>query len=133
MLSDLPAAQWQACCYGLRAWIEHGFKLTKSEGWQWQRTRIQDPQRAARLWLVLAVATLRVVTTGSHAEDVADQAELGVLRGARRVSLFRRGWIAHLVALWQGQEEQLRWPPGRLQPAPWPTLPLALTLGHDTS
>jgi hypothetical protein len=26
-----------ACWYGLRAWIEQGFKITKRAGWQWQR------------------------------------------------------------------------------------------------
>src|ERR1051325_9529980 len=29
--------------------IEQGFKITKRGGWQWQRTRMSDPQRAARL------------------------------------------------------------------------------------
>src|SRR5438093_774443 len=47
-----------ACCarcagwYGLRAWIEQGFKITKRAGWQWQRTQMTKPERAARLWLV---------------------------------------------------------------------------------
>ena len=34
IVSDLPPHECQACWYGTRAWIEHGFKLTKSEGWQ---------------------------------------------------------------------------------------------------
>jgi hypothetical protein len=39
------AAGWD----GLRAWIDQGFKITKRGGWQWQRTRLSDPQRAARV------------------------------------------------------------------------------------
>ena len=56
--------------YGLRAWIEQGFKLTKRGGWQWQRTRM-NPARAARLWLVVAVATLWLVSVGGVAEDAS--------------------------------------------------------------
>ena len=55
--------------YGLRAWIECGFKQTKRAGWQWHQTRMADPQRATRLWLALAVATLWVVSVGGEAED----------------------------------------------------------------
>lgn len=140
VLTDLAPAQCQACWYGLRAWIEHGFKLTKSEGWQWQRTRMRDAQRANRLWLVLAVATLWIVTVGSEAEEQAEEqapvspASQGAqatarLRRPRRVSLFRRGWTAVLVAWLQGQP--LRW--GRLLPEPWPVLPSLITPYHDTS
>jgi hypothetical protein len=58
LLTDLAPSAGEACWYGLRAWIEQGFKITKRGGWQWQRTRMSDPQRAARLWLAVAVATL---------------------------------------------------------------------------
>ena len=49
ILTDLPPEGSEACWYGLRAWIEQGFKITKRGGWQWQRTRMTDPERAARL------------------------------------------------------------------------------------
>jgi Transposase DDE domain len=134
VLTDLAPAQTQACWYGLRAWIEHGFKLTKSEGWQWQRTRMRDPARAARQWLVLAVATLWVIRVGSQAEDTLDHGpdEPDTARPCRprRVSLFRRGWIDWLVALLWGQAQVLPW--GSLRPEPWPMLPIAM-LWHDTS
>jgi hypothetical protein len=133
VLTDLAPEEWAACCYGLRAWIEHGFKLTKSEGWQWQRSRIHDPQRAARQWLVLAVATLRIVLTGSDVEDKAVATSNAQEHQPRCISLFRRGWIAHVVALWQGQPEQLLQQLSRLQPEPWPTLPQRGILYHDTS
>ena len=52
VLTDLGPEHSEALWYGLRAWIEHGFKLLKSDGWQWQRTQMTDPERVERLWLV---------------------------------------------------------------------------------
>src|SRR5215813_14343924 len=49
--------------------IEQGFKIAKRAGWPWQRTRMTDPQRAARLWLAVAVATLWLLSVGGEAED----------------------------------------------------------------
>ena len=59
-MTDLPPVASTAAGYGLRAWIKQGFKLTKRGGWQWQRTRMRHPARAARLWLV---------SVGGAAED----------------------------------------------------------------
>src|SRR5207344_2879278 len=61
VVTDLPPEAADAGWYGLRAWIEHGFKLIKRGGWHWQRTRMTDPERASRLWLAVAVATLWLV------------------------------------------------------------------------
>lgn len=59
ILTDLPPEASDACWYGMRTWIEQGYKITKRGGWQWQRTRMTDPDRASRLWLAVAVARLR--------------------------------------------------------------------------
>ena len=40
ILTDVPPQAADACGYGLRAWIEQGFKRIKSGGWQWQYTRM---------------------------------------------------------------------------------------------
>ena len=76
VLTDLAPDQSEGLWYGMRAWIEHGFKLLKSGGWQWQMTRMTDPDRASRLWLVLAVATRYVLAVGGEADasDTADEA-----------------------------------------------------------
>jgi hypothetical protein len=71
VLTDLAPEQAEALWYGMRAWIEPGFKVLKSGGWQWQSTRITDPERAGRIWLVLAVATLAMLAVGGEA-DAAD-------------------------------------------------------------
>lgn len=128
LLTDLAPSTGDACWYGLRAWIEQGFKITKRAGWQWQRTRMSDPQRAARLWLAVAVATLWLLSVGGAAEDRIPVGTLPLLptnflslprqRQATRlrlVSVFRQGWIAILVALLNHQ----RLPIGRFIPEPW--------------
>lgn len=132
ILTDLPPEAADAGWYGLRAWIEQGFKLTKRGGWQWQRTRMTDPARASRLWLAVAVATLWLVRVGGAAEEEIPESTLPavgpVLLAARRqrratrlrlVSLFRRGWVVLLVALLK--HEPL--PTGAFRPEPWPALP----------
>jgi DDE family transposase len=129
LLTDLAPSAGEACWYGLRAWIEQGFKVTKRGGWQWQRTRMTDPQRAARLWLAVAVATLWLLSVGGLAEATLPESTLLPLTnadvppaGARRatqlrlVSIFRQGWIRILVALLNHH----RLPPGRFVPEPWP-------------
>src|SRR5262245_50790896 len=129
LLTDLAPSWGAACWYGLRAWIEQGFKITKRGGWQWQRTRMSDPQRAARLWLAVAVATLWLLSVGGMAEDSLPVSTLLPLTEAdappararratqlRLVSIFRQGWITILVALLN----QRRLPPSRFVPEPWP-------------
>src|SRR5215211_1697357 len=68
ILTDLPPEVCDVAWYGLRTWIEQSFKLIKRAGWQWQRTRMTDPDRAARLWLAVAVATLWLVSVGGEAD-----------------------------------------------------------------
>jgi hypothetical protein len=69
LITDLGPQRAQAAWYGLRVWIEEGFRILKSLGWQWQRSRITDPQRAERLWLALTLATVWVLAYGTWAED----------------------------------------------------------------
>jgi hypothetical protein len=129
LLTDLAPRAGEACWYGLRAWIEQGCKITKRGGWQWQRTRMSDPPRAARLWLAVAVATLWLLSVGGLAEDTLPVSTLLPLTNAdgpasqprpatqlRLVSVFRQGWITLLVALLN----QHRLPRGRFVPEPWP-------------
>ena len=131
VLTDLTPSAGDACWYGLRAWIEQGFKITKRGGWQWQHTRMSDPQRAARLWLAVAVATLWLLSVGAAAEETVPEGTLLSLPAdglpearprqatqLRLVSVFRHGWITILVALCN----QRRLPLGRFAPEPWPQM-----------
>jgi hypothetical protein len=111
-LTDLAPRQVQQSWYGLRMWIELGFRALKGVGWQWQRTRRTDPERVARHWLVLAVATLWVLGCGTRADDAET---LGVAPGRVRVppdpptptgqpvvGLFQRGlsWALRRSGAW---------------------------------
>ncbi len=69
-----------------------------------------DPQRAARLWAVLALATLWAVAVGGEGEPAAVP-EVAWLLGALRAGLLRL-----LLALLRGEPL----PRGRLEHQPWP-------------
>jgi hypothetical protein len=131
ILTDSPPEASTACWYGLRVWIEQGFKITKRAGWPWPRTRMTTPERAARLWLAGAGATLGWLSVGGEADEAipASTVPEGIalipmplrLRRATRlrlVSVFRRGWTILLVALF----EQAPLPMGRFIPEPWPAV-----------
>ena len=138
ILTDLAPSAADVAWYGLRAWIECGFKDSKRGGWQWHQTKMTNPARAERLWLVIAVATLWTVSVGCAAEGALPMpvpAELPACpvahrQGSRRrqrreVSCFRRGRLVLIAALCSGQELPL----GQLIPEPWPkSLDTALPL-----
>jgi len=48
--------------YALRVWIEAGFKDLKRGGLRWEQTKMTDPRRVERLWLVMAVALIWLAT-----------------------------------------------------------------------
>ncbi len=68
IVTDVPPQAAEAGWYGLRAWIEQGFKKIKRGGWQWQYTRMIDPNRAERRWLAIAIATWWLLSVGGEAE-----------------------------------------------------------------
>src|SRR4029434_8609007 len=93
LLTDLAPHVSDAGWYGLRAWIEQGFKITKRAGWQWHRTRMSAPDRAARLWLAgvggrvgvcLRRGGGRGVAVAQHAEERARRGRAAVAGGRRR-------------------------------------------------
>ena len=69
IVTDLEPEQGNALWYGLRSWIESSYRDVKSDGWQWQKTRLREPARAERLWLAMAIATLWTVTVGSDEQS----------------------------------------------------------------
>jgi hypothetical protein len=130
LVTDLPPTAADVAWYGLRAWVEAGFKDLKRDGWQWQHTHMTDPERAARLWLVLAVATLWAVSVGGAAEANLPASTLQALpathvarkrtaahHAPRLLSCFRRGLLALVI----GTAYALPFPTARFLPEPWPT------------
>ncbi len=109
LLTDLPAAAANPAWYAWRGWVEQGFKVVKSGQWQWQHTRMADPARAARLWAVLAVATLWAMEVGGEA------AALEVPGLPRSVRLVRAGLLRLLAALLRGEPL----PRGQFLPQEW--------------
>jgi len=129
ILSDLDPQQGDPFWYGMRSWIEQGFKDSKRGGWQWQHTRMEDPQRAGRLWLAIAVATLWLLRVGGKAEvDAAAKQATGNIWQHEQMcgqcwgksSVFARGHRGILMALLK----QRPLPLGQWLPEPWPELPL---------
>lgn len=133
VLTDLAPQCVGVVWYGMRVWVELGFRALKGVGWQWQQTRRTEPARVARHWLVLAVATLWVVACGTRVEEAQ---EAGVVPArlrsprpqaaarARQVSLFRLGlaWLGGQVA--RGRVWQRLW----LTPERWPEPPVGLVI-----
>ena len=132
IVTDLLPEQADVAWYAMRAWIECGFKDTKRGGWNWHHTKMEDPARAERHWLVMAVATLWVVSVGGviDAEQPASTlADLPLTHSARlrnkgrkkprKMSCFARGIMLITVALLQGRSL----PTGRFVPFVWPTSP----------
>jgi Transposase DDE domain len=85
VLTDLPPEAADAVWYALRTWIEQGFKVIKGGGWDWEKTRMEDPARVERLWLVMAVATLWVVAVGA-ADEARQEAEEESKKAAREMA-----------------------------------------------
>ena len=134
ILTDLPPEGADVAWYGMRSWIACGFKQTKRGGWQWQQTKMTAPERASRLWLAMAVATLWALSVGGEADATLPASSLEALPAlhvARRtrqrtrprlLSCFRYGVLTILVALIDGRPL----PCGRFVPEPWPSRPAHL-------
>lgn len=136
LLTDLAVRAVQHSWYGLRMWIELGFRALKSMGWQWQRTRRDDPARVARFWLVLAVATLWVLGCGTRDEDaerlqttpdrVRVPPVLEAVAEPVRVSLFTRGLSAARRQLGHGRIWRRLWLRPSDLPGPYPGIKIVI-------
>src|SRR6266567_3374219 len=132
IVTELAPAQASAVWYGMRSWIEGGFKDTKRGGWGWHQTKMVDPARAERLWLAIAVATLWAVSVGGEVDATLPASSweaLPQMHVARRtatnrarprmLSCFARGIITIVGRLIRGDGLVV----GRFVPEPWPMRP----------
>jgi hypothetical protein len=136
LLTDLAPEGCEAAWYGLRGWCEQGFKCFKRGGWQWQYTQMTVPDRAARLWLALAVATLWMLSVGSALEvgpqpEGTEVPDLRPLLGAvvatpghpRHLRLLRLGGLWCLVCQITTGSLPM---PEPFVPEPWPAFSMGI-------
>ena len=129
VVSDLPPAKVGVSWYALRMWVELGFRALKGVGWKWEHTRRRDPRRIGRYWLILAVAMMWTLATGTRVEDAAEMrvapARLQtppstlVRSRPRIVSVFALGLRRLQHQLGRGRLWTRLW----LRPEPWPEPP----------
>jgi hypothetical protein len=147
IVTDLVPGQAEPAWYGLRAWIERGFKHSKSGGWGWEHTRMTNPQRSERLWLVMAIAQVLVMrqetlptdgpnipgTSPSQEKSNPQAPTSSASRVGRRrcypiLSVFLRGLLSGRMLLCAGLVPNSH----RLSPAAWPT-GLPVCTAHTTA
>jgi hypothetical protein len=129
VVTDLEAQQSEVAWYALRFWIEVGFKQFKRGGWQWHHSKMTNPQRVERYWLVMVVALLWTVSVGEYGEQALPASSLEDLppthvarqRATGRVqptslSQFTLGRLWLLRVMVQGEAI----PYGHFAPVPWP-------------
>jgi hypothetical protein len=132
ILTDLAPQAANVSWYGLRTWIECGFKDFKRGGFGWHHEKMQDPGRVERVWLAMAVAMVWMVSLGIEAESQQAVAcpeqlpEQHIARkrmngpspqpSVRRLSCAQRGRLVLLAALLHAEDL----PIGRLLPEMWP-------------
>lgn len=125
LLTDLPPQALDGAWYAMRMWIEHGFKDAKRGGFHWEHTKMTDPRRATRLWLVIALATLCSLSVADTADGLPTSSDLPHLNAhstPQRLSSFTRGLINLLVAALR----HLALPPTTFVPQAWPASNLNL-------
>ena len=121
ILTDLNPEKADVSWYSFRSWIECSYRDIKSDGWQWQKTRLRQPDRAERHWLAMSVAMLWMVTLGGEEEISSDEQQLTsdrtVLSQATTdssLSCFVNGLLTVISRLLNGQSLFF----GRLFPLP---------------
>ncbi len=137
ILTDLEPEQAMVSWYGLRTWIEGGFKDFKRGLWGWHQSKMERASSVERLWLAMAVAQLWCVSLGCQAEATQEAAFLQNEPGAalperhiahrrrkrasgqlpvRRLSCVVRGRLVLLAMQYQSEP----FPVGILRASPWP-------------
>jgi hypothetical protein len=137
ILTDLEPEEALVSWYGLRTWIEGGFKDFKRGLWGWHHSKMERASSVERLWVAMALAQLWCVSLGCQAEAEFEAQYLQHEPGAslperhiarqrrtravghppaRRLSCVVRGRLV-LLAL-QYRSEPL--PVGILRAGPWP-------------
>lgn len=102
IVSDEPTGLETLDEYGLRFDIEENFLDDKSAGFQLESSQIEDAMALSRLCLILATATLYLVSTGTAVVEMG-QRHLVDTHWERGLSYFQIGWRWVRRALHLGQ------------------------------
>ena len=95
--NDPALTGWE---YAQRMWIEEAFRDLKSHGWQVEDVLWTDPERMARLWILLVLAYAWMLLLGAAKEASGLTASPKHKKDGtqvRRWSLFREGRQAYLA------------------------------------
>lgn len=90
VLTDLAPEEAEVSWYGMRTWIETGFKDLKRGLWGWHHSKMQDAGRIERLWLAMAVAQIWTVSLGCQAEEEERAVVIGAGLPAQHIACRRR-------------------------------------------
>jgi hypothetical protein len=98
LLSDERATLKHCRVYGQRTWAEESFRDDKSSGFHWGQSRVNDPEHAGRLLVVLALAMLLAASLGTHALKSGHRHEVDPHR-SRRLSIIQLGlrWLRFVI------------------------------------
>ncbi len=119
LVSNLVHKQVQHNIYGVRYWIECGFKDVKRGFLHWEQTKMTCPRRAERLWLVMSIALLWLTALGEAASVLPQWHSLQQTRPQQRIlSAPLLGWIDFIISLLR------REPLASGYLSPYPCLPL---------
>jgi hypothetical protein len=94
LVSDRPDGPRLFRRYAKRTWTEELFRDEKSSGFHWEQSHVTDPEHAARLVLLMALATLLALGLGSRVIQAGLRRMLESTR-QRMLSLFQIGlrWL----------------------------------------
>ena len=98
LLTDQPASLRHCRVYGQRLWAEESFRDDKGTGFHWEKSEVNEPEHAARLLLVLALALVLAASQGTVVQQTGRRGTLDPHR-CRRLSLIQLGlrWLRYVV------------------------------------
>src|SRR6266568_2667671 len=74
VVTDLAPEKAKTAWYQLRFWIECDYKDGKRGWFHWEHTKMTKPERASRLWLVLAIVMQKAILLGGELEAQEQEA-----------------------------------------------------------
>jgi Transposase DDE domain len=105
VVTDLSVEEANVAWYQMRFWIEDEYKDHKRGAFHWEHTKMTDPRRAERLYLVMAVAMQAAVLVGGALEAREQQPNKQRARGGKPVVSRHVGRPAKALHKPRGREQ----------------------------